>query len=79
METERRDAGGFVIPHLEELPRADLVDAVVEAYKKDVDRSLLRENLALTVEERMEKFQAFMDFLDGVRQSQRKADQDTPP
>ncbi len=25
---------------------------VVEAYKKDIDRTLIRENLALTVEER---------------------------
>ncbi|MEW6324642.1 MAG: hypothetical protein AB1515_04580 [Nitrospirota bacterium] len=27
-------------------------DPVIEAYKKDVDRTLLRENLKLTVEER---------------------------
>jgi hypothetical protein len=45
------------------------MDAVIEVYKRDVDRSLLRANLALTVEERLEKFQDFMEFLDEVRAS----------
>ena len=71
MESEFRDPGGFVIPRLEPLPPADFLDPVVEVYKKDVDRTLLRENLALTVEERMEKFQSFMGFLDGVRNARR--------
>ena len=30
-------------------------DPVVEAYKKDIDRTLIRENLKLTVEERFRK------------------------
>jgi hypothetical protein len=30
-------------------------DPVIEAYKKDVDRTLLRENLKLSVEERVRK------------------------
>ncbi len=30
-------------------------DPVIEAYKKDVDRTLIRENLKLTVEQRFEK------------------------
>ena len=30
-----------------------VVDAVIEAYKKDVDRTLIRENLRRTVEERV--------------------------
>ena len=37
------------------------VDPVVEAYKKDVDRTLLRERLKLTVDQRLrdlERFQA---------------------
>ena len=37
-------------------------DPVVEAYKKDVDRTLLRENLKLSVEERFEKFRQFAKF-----------------
>ena len=32
---------------------------MIEAFKKDVDRTLLRENLRLTVEERLRKL---MDF-----------------
>lgn len=35
------------------------IDPVVEAYKKDIDRTLLRENLKLAVEERILKH---MDF-----------------
>jgi len=34
-------------------PSEDVLDPVVEAYKKDVDLSLLRRNLGLTVEERL--------------------------
>jgi hypothetical protein len=34
-------------------------DPVVEALKKDVDRTLLRENLKLTVEERIRKAMTF--------------------
>jgi len=30
-------------------------DPIVEAYKKDIDRTLIRENLKLTVEERFRK------------------------
>jgi hypothetical protein len=29
-------------------------DPVIEAYKKDIDRTLIRENLKLTVEQRLE-------------------------
>lgn len=42
-------------------------DPVIEAYKKDVDRSLLRENLKLTVEERLRKLASMLDFLEGWR------------
>ena len=40
----------------------DYCDPVVDAYKKDVDRTLLRENLKLTVEERFRKFESFARF-----------------
>src|SRR6185503_8205005 len=33
---------------LEELPPPDVFDPVIEAYKKDIDRTLLIENLKLT-------------------------------
>lgn len=38
-----------------DLAPPDYCDPVIEAYKKDVDRTLLRENLKLTVEQRIQK------------------------
>ena len=35
-------------------------DPVIEAYKKDIDRTLIRENLKLTPEERILKLQSFV-------------------
>lgn len=37
-------------------------DPVIEAYKKDVDRTLIREMLKLTPEERILKLQDFVAF-----------------
>ena len=45
-------------PQREDLAPPDYCDPVIEAYKKDVDRTLLRENLKLTVEERFAKAEA---------------------
>jgi hypothetical protein len=42
-------------------------DPVIEEYKKDVDRTLLRENLKLTPDERLRKLVEFMRSLDEVR------------
>ena len=42
-------------------------DPVIEAYKRDVDRTLLRENLKLSVEERFEKFRQFAEFASELR------------
>jgi hypothetical protein len=42
-------------------------DPVIDAYKKDVDRTLLRENLKLSVGERLEKLQSFIRALAEVR------------
>lgn len=39
-------------------PQAIERDPVIEAYKKDIDRTLLRENLKLTVEQRILNMQA---------------------
>ena len=45
---------------------------VIEAYKKDVDRTLLRENLKLTPDQRLEKLQAFVRFTAALRQAGRR-------
>ena len=52
------------------------LDPVIEAYKKDVDRTLLRENLKLTMQQRFEKFVKFMEFVEGIRGAARRHSQD---
>jgi hypothetical protein len=47
---------------------------VIEAYKKDVDRTLLRENLELSVDERVRKMMSALRFAEAVRQSRRVPD-----
>ena len=44
---------------------------VIEAYKKDVDRTLLRENLKLTPQQRSEKFAKAMRLVFEIRRSAR--------
>ena len=45
------------LPYSLDYPPPDFFDPVIEAYKKDVDLSAIRENLKLTVEERFRKAQ----------------------
>jgi len=49
------------------------LDAVIEAYKKDVDVSLIRENLRLTVDERFQQLMSLQQFAEELRQAGRKA------
>ena len=42
---------------------------VIEAYKKDVDRTLLRENLKLTPGERIEKMMRVLAFAEELRRA----------
>ena len=46
---------------------------VIEAYKKDVDRTLLRENLKLSVEQRLLKHMQFQQFAAELRRAGQKA------
>jgi hypothetical protein len=46
---------------------------VIEAYKRDVNRTLIRENLKLTVEERFRKAMALARFADELRRAGREA------
>jgi hypothetical protein len=45
----------------------------IETYKKDIDRTLLRENLRLTTTARVEKMIAALRFAEAVRNSSVKA------
>ena len=47
-------------------------DPVIAFYKKDVDRTLLRENLKLTPQQRLDKLMAFMRSLDELRAAVRR-------
>ncbi len=49
------------------------IDPVVEAYKKDVDRSLLDRNLQLTPTERIEQLQRFVAFMIELQQAGERA------
>lgn len=49
------------------------LDPVIEAYKKDIDRTLFRENLKLSVEERFRKTMALANFADEFRRAGREA------
>ena len=49
------------------------VDPVIEAYKKDVDRSLLRENLKLTPEQRLVNLQNFLNAIQELRDAVKAA------
>lgn len=42
-------------------------DPVIEFYKKDVDVTLLDENLKLTVEQRLQSLQNFLDAAEELR------------
>ena len=48
-------------------------DPVIEAYKKDIERTLIRENLKLTVEQRFEKLMALQRFHEEMRRAGRAA------
>ena len=48
-------------------------DPVIEAYKKDVDRTLLLENLELSVEERFLKLMELQRFAEELRRAGREA------
>lgn len=48
-------------------------DPVIEAYKKDVDRTLLRENLKRSVEERLRDLMRLQRFAEEWRRAARRA------
>ncbi len=44
-------------------------DPVIEAYKKDVDRTLIRENLKLTIDERVGRMINALHLAEALRRS----------
>ena len=49
------------------------VDPVIEAYKRDIDRTLLRENLRKSVEERLAGLVALQRLAEEARRAGRRA------
>lgn len=52
------------------------LDAVIEAYKRGIDRSLIRESLKLTVEQRFERLMRLQHFAAELRKAGRRATHD---
>ena len=52
--------------------QGDSMQAVIELYKKDVDRTLIRHNLKLGLEERLLNLQDFNQFAEEFRKAGRK-------
>lgn len=48
-------------------------DPVIEAYKKDVDRTLLRENLKLSPTERLIQAQKHLEFAIELQRAMKRA------
>jgi len=44
-------------------------DPIIELYKQDVDRTLLAENLLLTVQQRVEKLMRLQQFAEELRRA----------
>lgn len=45
----------------------DSIDEIIEIYKRDVDRTLIRENLRLSPEERLLRMEAALRLVDELR------------
>lgn len=57
---------------MERVPISLDPDPVIEAFKKDVDRTLFRENLKLTYTERIQNAMGLARFADEMREAGRK-------
>ncbi len=58
---------------MHELSSDPWVDPVIEAYKRDVDRTLLRQALRLTPEQRLIELQRLVELAEELRRAGREA------
>jgi nicotinamidase/pyrazinamidase len=63
---EMRQAGAEIVSASRQ-PESTFPDPVVEVYLKGIDRTLLRDNLRLTVTERFERLMSLQQFADDLR------------
>jgi hypothetical protein len=78
LDVARTSAGCYSVPRAEGASERSArpafeSDPVIEAYKKDVDRTLLRENLKRSVEERLRDLMRLQRFADEWRRAARRA------
>ena len=57
----------------EKLAPANAYDPVIEAFKKDVDVTLIRHNLRLTVDQRFQQLMKMQEVAEELRRAGRKA------
>ena len=67
--TRRRESDSFE----QRMKSKGYRDPVVEVYMRDVDRTLLRENLKLTPAQRLEKLVSFSSFAKTLREAGRRS------
>jgi hypothetical protein len=51
--------------------QATAYEEIIEVYLRDIDRTLIRENLALTPGQRLQKLEEFVEFLQSAKKSRR--------
>jgi len=56
-------------------PGRSSIDDIIDVYKRDVDRTLIRERLKRTVEERLEDLMDFQQFGEELRRAGRDTTQ----
>jgi len=59
--------------HSDETPKRSGLDSVIDAYKKDIDITLIRENLRLTVDQRFQRLMELQRFAEELQRAGRKA------
>lgn len=63
--------GAFLMSEQTETPKG--IEPLIEAYKKDIDVTLIRENLRLTVDERFQQLMRLQEFAEELQRAGRKA------
>ena len=58
---------------MKDLAPANYNDPLIEAYKRDVDVTLIRENLRLTVDQRFQQLMELQEMAEELRRAGRKA------
>jgi hypothetical protein len=51
--------------------RFSAYDEIIEVYLRDVDRTLIRENLKLSALERLQRLEEYLDFLESAKPADR--------